>query len=105
MSTVGGTAASFTLGDTVVRLADGMLTGPDGTLGGAHLDMATAVRRAVELAGLPLADVLRMASATPADCLGLTDRGRLRPGRRADFVVLDAGLGVQETWMAGAPAA
>ena len=85
-------ATSITLGDTTIRLQDGKLTGPDGTLGGAHLDMATAVRRAVDLARIPLADALRMATATPADCLGLTDRGRLRPGCRADFVVLDEKL-------------
>ncbi|MGJ8618120.1 MAG: alpha-D-ribose 1-methylphosphonate 5-triphosphate diphosphatase [Sulfitobacter sp.] len=37
-----------------------------------------------------LADAWRLISAGPADVLGLTDRGALRPGLRADFVVLDA---------------
>ena len=32
----------------------------------------------------------RAASSNPADLLGLTDRGRLAPGLRADIVVLGA---------------
>jgi N-acetylglucosamine-6-phosphate deacetylase len=101
MSTVGGKADSLTLGDTTIRLANGKLTGPDGTLGGAHLDMATSVRRAATLAKLKLEDALRMATATPAECLGLSDRGRLTPGSRADMVVLSPDLSLAEVWVGG----
>ena len=103
MSTVGGSATGFTLGGVPITLSNGKLTGPDGTLAGAHLDMATAVRRAVALGGIPLADALRMATATPADCLGLARVGRLRPGCRADVLALDAALNVTEIWLAGEP--
>lgn len=39
---------------------------------------------------LPLAEAWRMVSAGPAAVLGLTDRGDLGHGKRADLVVLDA---------------
>ncbi len=101
MATAGGECTSFTIGETVITLENGRLTGPDGTLGGAHLDMATAVRRAVRLVGIPLAQALRMATATPADCLGLATRGRLRPGCRADLVALDQRLEPIAVWLEG----
>lgn len=41
-------------------------------------------------AGLPPLDVITIATSRSADRLGLDDAGRLTPGARADFVVLDA---------------
>jgi N-acetylglucosamine-6-phosphate deacetylase len=49
--------------------------------------------------GLP--EAATMASLVPAQLLGLTDRGRLAPGFRADLAVLDAGLRPLETVVAG----
>jgi imidazolonepropionase-like amidohydrolase len=43
---------------------------------------------AVEL-GLTPAEVLTAATATAAEAVGLADRGLLRPGRRADLVVVE----------------
>ena len=57
--------------------------------------MAAAVRYAVEVAGLPLADVVHAATAAPAALLGLDGVGALSPGCRADLVVLDEDLAVQ----------
>lgn len=41
-------------------------------------------------AGLPPLDAIEFATRRPAQLLGLTDRGVLEPGRRADLLVLDA---------------
>jgi N-acetylglucosamine-6-phosphate deacetylase len=49
--------------------------------------------------GLPAA--AEMASLVPAQLLGLTDRGRLQPGYRADLAVLDCALAPLETVVAG----
>jgi N-acetylglucosamine-6-phosphate deacetylase len=57
--------------------------------------MGSAVRYAVQVAGLPLQDVVRAATLSPATLLGLAGVGDLRPGYRADLVVLDAHLEVQ----------
>ena len=81
----------------------GCLRLADGRLAGSLLDMGQAVRNCVMHAGIPLADVLAMAAAYPADFLGLGEsRGRLAPGLRADLVWLDDDLRVRATWIGGA---
>ena len=76
------------------------MTTEDGTLAGAHLDMATAVRNVVKLAQLPLEDALRAASLTPARFLGLDkERGTLAAGAHADLVALSEDLNVVATWV------
>ncbi|MCZ7661239.1 MAG: N-acetylglucosamine-6-phosphate deacetylase [Xanthobacteraceae bacterium] len=102
MPTVGSEVTSFALMGRRVTLAQGRLTVEDGTLGGAHLDMASAVRNAATLAGVPLGDALRAASLTPACFLGLEhERGALRAGAIADLVALSPSLEVIATWIAG----
>lgn len=102
MPTVGTSLDRFELVGRTIRLADGRLTTENGTLAGAHLDMASAARNAVRLAELPLADALRAASLTPARFLGLDhERGVLTPGARADLVALDQDLVAIATWVDG----
>jgi len=102
MPTVGASLERFDLLGQTVRLVDGRLTTESGTLAGAHLDMASAVRNAVTLAGLPLEDALRAASLTPAQFLGLdNERGVLRPGARADLVAMSQELKAIATWCDG----
>ena len=102
MPTVGSDADGFDLMGMSIQLANGRLTTEDGTLAGAHLDMASAVRNAVNLAGLSLADALRSASRTPARFLGLEgERGCLVAGAYADLVALTPSLDVIATWVAG----
>lgn len=65
------------------RLASG------GALAGSILTMRRAVQNMVELAGLPLDQVLPMATEVPARILGIADqKGRLDEGYDADLVVL-----------------
>ena len=103
MPPVGGSRTEFTLGGRRVLARGGRLITEDGTLAGAALDMASAVRNCVGLLGLDLPDALRLASAAPAAFLGVADRlGHLRPGYRADIVALDpAEIRVLATWVAG----
>jgi N-acetylglucosamine-6-phosphate deacetylase len=102
MPTVGTSLDRFELVGRTIKLADGRLTTEGGTLAGAHLDMASAVRNAVGLAKLPLEDALRAASLTPARFLGLdNERGTLVQGARADLVALTEELSVVGTWLGG----
>ncbi|MFV1440810.1 alpha-D-ribose 1-methylphosphonate 5-triphosphate diphosphatase [Phaeobacter sp. JH18-32] len=50
---------------------------------------------------LDFASAWRLVSAGPARILGLEDRGELRPGQRADLVILDAQGGVAATLSGG----
>ncbi len=103
MASVGADIDGFLLQGRRIAVAGGRLTTEDGTLAGAHLDMASAVRNAIGMLGASLADALRMAAATPADFLGIADRrGRLLAGRAADMVALTDGIDVRAVWVAGA---
>jgi N-acetylglucosamine-6-phosphate deacetylase len=104
MPPVGGARSSFVLNGEEIFVRDGRCARGNGTLAGAYLDMASAVRNCVRLLDVPLPQALRFAATHPAEFLGLGHRlGRLAPGFRADMVALDgAKLGVLESWVAGA---
>jgi N-acetylglucosamine-6-phosphate deacetylase len=101
MPPVGAAMAGFALGEQWIEVRDGRCTTADGRLAGSGLDMATAVRNAVRLIGVPLEEALRMASTRPADVLGERERGRIAPGMHADLVLLDQSLTVRATWLGG----
>ncbi|HEX3863023.1 MAG TPA: N-acetylglucosamine-6-phosphate deacetylase [Stellaceae bacterium] len=103
MPPVGGLQPHFRLAGKAVEAHDGRCATADGTLAGSVLDMASAVRNCIGLLGLDLPQALTLASATPADFLGLGHRlGRLAPGYRADMVAFEpADIGVLATWVAG----
>jgi N-acetylglucosamine-6-phosphate deacetylase len=71
---------------------------PENRLAGGDVSGAGIVARFARF-GLP--EAAAMASLVPAKLLGLTDRGRLEPGYRADFAVLDGNLRPLETVVAG----
>jgi N-acetylglucosamine-6-phosphate deacetylase len=104
MPPVGGSRPGFVLNGEEIVVRDGRCTRADGTLAGAAISMADAVRNCVELLGIPLTDALRYASAEPAAFLGLSNTlGRIAPGYRADLVAFDPGtVEVHATWVAGA---
>ena len=102
MSPLGTTAESFVLDGRTNLRRDGRLASSEGVLAGADIDMAQSVRNVVALLDEPQTEALRMASLYPAACLGVDDRyGRIAPGHRADFVLLDARLDVSNAWIGG----
>jgi N-acetylglucosamine-6-phosphate deacetylase len=85
-----------------VRVADGSVRLPDGTLAGSALTLDRAVRNMVTLAGLGWSEAIRMATLTPAQITGAAHRkGRVAPGMDADLVMLDDQGGVRCTWVQG----
>ncbi len=101
MATVGSDRADMSLFGETVGLSQGALRTPSGTLAGAHLNMSHAVRNALAMLKASEADALRMATLTPAEFLGIEDRGRIAPGARADFVLLDQRFQPQGVWING----
>nr|WP_321986866.1 N-acetylglucosamine-6-phosphate deacetylase [uncultured Lichenicoccus sp.] len=88
------------LGGQPVTIRNGIARLADGALAGSVLTMDAALRNAVA-ASTGLAQASRLVSGNAARYLGLHDRGRLQPGLRADIVVLDAAMRVQEVWVTG----
>ena len=85
---------------TIVRAGRSELV-TTGSLAGATIVLADAVRRAVH-AGTAPATAVRAATATPARILGLAHAvGSIRPGLRADLVAADADLRVDTVWARG----
>jgi len=102
MPPVGSPATSFVLQGRTIHVSNGVCRDENGTLAGTALDMATAVRNAVQLLDLGIAEAARMASEYPAAFLGLdSELGRIAPGYRANLVLVDDELQVKRTWIEG----
>jgi len=80
----------YVLGRHEVEVTDGVATvaGTD-VIAGSTITLLDAFRNAVRLAGQSVEAASQMASATPAELLGLHDVGAIEAGKYADAVVLD----------------
>ncbi len=101
MAHVGSTLQEMNWENTVISRHEDKLLTRDGTLAGSCLDMASAVKNMVMHVGIDLAKALKMATHTPARFMGLSNRGLLKPGFRADFIQLNHELTVQQCWIGG----
>lgn len=73
-----------------------------GGLAGSGLTMDQAVRNAVDMLEVDVAEAVHMASVNPASVLGLSGcKGQVTAGFDADLVLLDKNLSVERTWVAG----
>jgi N-acetylglucosamine-6-phosphate deacetylase len=88
------------LGGRPIAIEGGAARTAEGALAGSLLTLDAALRRAISM-GIPIEAASHMASGAPAAYLGLRDRGTITPGARADVVVLDRDLHVQEVYLAG----
>lgn len=79
-----------------VRLKD------SGVLAGSVLHLNRAVRNVLDWTGLPVPAVVRMASLTPAESVGLGKvMGSLEPGKLANLAVFDSGFETVATYLRG----
>lgn len=102
MPPVGSDQNHFQLAGQRIECDGDRCLAADGTLAGSSLDMARAVRNAQRLMGVDLATAVAMSSKVPASILGVADeRGSIRPGMRADLVLLDDSGDVVQSWIDG----
>jgi N-acetylglucosamine-6-phosphate deacetylase len=95
---VGSTAR---LGGREIRVESHAAVLQDGTLAGSTLTMDGAFRTIVRQFGMNFVDAATLCATTPARRLGLVGLGMLTEGSIADVVVLDDGLRVVRTFIAG----
>ena len=85
-----------------VLVENGVARLSNGTIAGSTAVLSTCVRNMVNAVGVPLQDAVKMATINPATVAGVADRqGQLAPGYAGDLTVLDAGLDVRMTVVAG----
>ncbi len=92
------------LGDQVIVSDGRSVRRTDGTLAGSAMLLDGCLRNAIGWLELPPADVVRMATQTPADALGLSNKGRVAEGADADVAIVDTDWQVVRTIVAGAVA-
>ncbi|QMW00186.1 N-acetylglucosamine-6-phosphate deacetylase [Spirosoma foliorum] len=74
----------------------------EGNLAGSSITLIDCVRIAVEQAGIPLTNALRMSSTIPAEIIGLGNQiGKIKPGYVANLVVADKALTTKGVWISG----
>ena len=98
MAVAGTGDRGFLLDGREVIRREGRLTLADGTLAGADLTLARAVRVLVDCGAADEAEALAMATSRPAELLGRSDIGRLCNGARADLVALDETGALAGVW-------
>lgn len=82
--------------DGVCKLAD------RSAIAGSIATMDRLIRVAVQKAGIPLEDVVRMASETPARLMGIYDRkGSISHGKDADIILMDKDLNLTKVIQMG----
>ncbi|UVI28826.1 N-acetylglucosamine-6-phosphate deacetylase [Paenibacillus spongiae] len=90
----------YLFGGHEVRVSQGVATLTDGTLASSTVTMNEALAKTVR-SGISLKDAVTMATQTPADLLGLVNKGRIAPGADADFVLMNEAFEVLLTAVKG----
>jgi len=75
---------------------------PDGTLSGSSLSLLQAAGNCVNHAGITIDEALRMASTYPANLIGVTRKGFIEPGYKADLTVFTGDFKVAGVYINGA---
>jgi N-acetylglucosamine-6-phosphate deacetylase len=85
-----------------VLVENGVARQSNGTIAGSTAVLSTCVRNMVNAVGVSLQDAVRMATTNPAKVARVADReGQLAPGYAGNLTVLDDGLDVKMTVVAG----
>ncbi|MEX2302780.1 MAG: N-acetylglucosamine-6-phosphate deacetylase [Bryobacterales bacterium] len=101
ISAVGMPDGNYQVGGLNVDVAGGVCR-YEGALAGSVLTLDRAVRNMHTLVGVPLDEVIRMATLNTAQLMGLEGRkGSLTPGADADIVVMDDSFQIQQVYVRG----
>lgn len=102
MLTLAGASATFELHGEKITRCDGRLTNETGRLAGAHISMIESIRNMSEHTGLPLTEIIKMATRNPAHALRIQDEaGAIQRGHRATITCLTRELDVKAVMIDG----
>lgn len=101
MAQAGTDQAQFNFGKQTIFRSNGTLQLADGTLAGADLTLLGAAANWHSMAMGSLDDAVQRATCLPLHALGLDDTLMLKPGSRADFVIVDNALHLRSVYRAG----
>jgi len=73
----------------------------EGEIAGSKLTLEVACRNMMKHTGASIVDVFRYASTNPCNAVGLTDRGLIRKGLRADLIITDHNMNVKTVILKG----
>ena len=73
----------------------------EGEIAGSKLTLEVACRNMMKHTGASIVDVFRYASTNPCNAVGLTDRGLIRKGLRADLIITDHNMNVKTVILGG----
>ena len=108
VSSLGGLPPGFYIndvGDTLELTPEGAVVYPaQNVLSGSAAPLSQGIGHIMKVTGCDLASAIQMASTNPARLYGLSDRGELKPGKRADLILFtleDFKMDVIKTVVAG----
>jgi len=92
-------------GETIELTKEGMLRYPkQNMLYGSASPITKGITHIMNVTGCTLGEAIRMASTNPAKLYGLSDRGSIEPGKRADLILFSIEqkeLVIKQTYVAG----
>ncbi len=97
----GLTDGKYHLGDRVIMVRDSHVTLEDGTIAGAANFLDQNYRNMMRHTEMTQEQAAACFTMNPASSVGVRDRGRIKPGKRADLVILDGDHKVQMTVVQG----
>ncbi|MBN4074046.1 N-acetylglucosamine-6-phosphate deacetylase [bacterium AH-315-E10] len=80
---------TYKLGEDIIKVEDGKSMLEDGTIAGSVNFMDQNYRNLKEFTNMSTTEVAACCTMNPARSIGLHDRGEIKPGRKADIVIMD----------------
>lgn len=95
ISATGMPDGKYQLGGLDVYVKDKKSVGESGNIAGSVCNLMDCLRTAVKEMNIPLHSAIKAASTNPSKAYGFIDRGDIKPGYRADLLILDKDLEIK----------
>ena len=90
----------YEFGGQDIEVKDSVARTMDGAIAGSTSTLWRCVRQAAKF-GVPFEDAVRMATRTPADMIGMPNKGRIEVGADADLLLIDGTQELKRVMIAG----